>query len=306
MEEKRVGHTQVYTPSLGLGANAVGGYNLFPNLDDETGKEIVRTALNNGIKMIDTAFRYGNGHSEELIGEVLKDYSRSRIILATKASHDGSRHNNHPDFLKQSVEDALRRLQTEYIDIFYIHRPDEDTPKAEAVGALHELKEEGKIRAIGISNFSLEQIQEANANNYVDVVEDEYSLLHRHAETELFPYLKKKHISFVPYFPLASGLLTGKYTEETPFPEGDIRQKNPDFQGERFKDILQKVSRLKSLANKNDCIVSQLVLAWYMKNPQVTAVIPGAKRPEQVIENAKAMDVHLSMDTYREIDTLFK
>lgn len=310
MSDVRIGKSQVYASALGLGTNAVGGHNLFPGLEDENGKEIIRTALRNGITLLDTAYAYGLGRSEELIGEVLQEaeFDRARVIIATKAAHipgnEGEKDNS-PAFLKNAVEDALKRLQTNYIDIFYIHFPDQKTPKNEAVAALHELKEAGKIRAIGVSNFSLAQIKEANLDGYVDVVEDQYSLLHRQAETELFPYLEKHEISFVPFFPLASGLLTGKYTKELEFKAGDIRQNNPDFQSKRFKEIIDKVDRLKPLADYHDVDVAQLVLAWYLKNPQVAAVIPGAKHPEQIADNARATDVHLSYDDYVFIDKLF-
>lgn len=311
MSDVRIGKSQVYASALGLGTNAVGGHNLFPGLDDENGKEIIRTALRNGITLLDTAYAYGLGRSEELIGEVLQEpeFDRARVIIATKAAHvpgnEGEKDNS-PEFLRNAVEDALKRLKTSYIDIFYIHFPDHKTPKNEAVAALHELKEAGKIRAIGVSNFSLDQIKEANLEGYVDVVEDQYSLLHRHAETELFPYLKQHEISFVPFFPLASGLLTGKYTQELEFEDGDIRQDNPDFQSKRFKEIIAKVDQLKPMAAHHDADVAQLVLAWYLKNPDVAAVIPGAKRPDQVADNAKATDIHLSYDDYDFIDKLFK
>lgn len=311
MTDVRIGKSRVYATDLGLGTNAVGGHNLFPNLNEETGKAVVRAGLDNGITLLDTAFAYGMGRSEELIGEILQEtsYDRSRIIIATKAAQDISNKgalNNSPDFLKQAVEDALKRLQTNYIDIFYIHFPDENTPKNEAIAALHELKEAGKIRAIGVSNFSLEQLKEANKDGYVDVVEDHYSLLHREAETELFPYLKEQRISFIPFFPLASGLLTGKYSEENSFDRSDIRNDNPDFKGERFKQILAKVDLLRPVAETYNATVAQLVLAWYMKNPAISAVIPGAKRPEQVEANAKAVDIHLSESDYSMIDGIFR
>lgn len=313
MSEVRIGKSQVYASALGLGANAVGGHNLYPNLADENGKEVVRAALNNGITLLDTAYSYGRGRSEELIGEVLQEpeFDRSRVIVATKAAHDpnrGGKFNNSPEFLKDAVEAALKRLQTDYIDIFYIHFPDETTPKNEAVAALHELKEAGKIRAVGVSNFTLEQLKEANADGYVDVVEDKYSLIHRQAEKELFPYLEKNKISFVPYFPLASGLLTGKYElgEEKQFGEGDPRKRNPDFQGERFREILTAVDVLRPIAKRYQATPAQLVLAWYMKNPRVSVVIPGAKRPEQVSDNVQALDLHLSNEDYQTIDEAFR
>ena len=311
MSDVRIGKSRVYASDLGLGTNAVGGHNIHPNLNDETGKDVIRTAINNGITVLDTAFAYGYGRSEELIGEVLQEpeFDRSRIIIATKAAHDPENNyqfNNSPEFLRKSVEEALQRLQTTYIDIFYIHFPDEATPKNEAIAALHQLKEEGKIRAIGVSNFSLEQLKEANQNGYVDIVEERYSLIHRELEEELFPYLKEKRISFVPYFPLASGLLTGKYQKEDRFEESDPRSKRPDFNGERFTEVIEKVDQLKPIAKAYDATVAQLVLAWYMKHPQIDVVIPGAKRPEQVAANAKAVDIRLSTEDYDKIDQLFK
>ncbi|WP_430597439.1 aldo/keto reductase [Enterococcus sp. AZ177] len=305
----QIGRTEVHSTPLGLGTNAVGGHNLFPNLNDNTGKEIVHTALTNGITLLDTAFAYGMGRSEELIGEVLKEFDRSKVIIATKAAHDPAKDgafNNTPEFLARSVDEALQRLQTEYVDIFYIHFPDETTPKNEAVAALQKIKETGKIRAIGVSNFSLDQIKEANQDGYVDIVEDEYSLIHREAEQELLPYLKENQISFVPYFPLASGLLTGKYEHNITFPPEDLRSKKPDFQVERFNVILDKVNQLKQIAAEYNASVAEVVLAWYIKNPFVDVVIPGAKKVEQVINNVKALDVHLTDEDYHRIDKLFK
>ena len=306
----KIGKSNVESTPLGLGTNAVGGNNLFPNLKDETGIQIVKTGLDSGITLLDTAFAYGMGHSEELIGQAIKGYDRSKFVIATKAAQDTSdgdvKINNNPQFLKKSVDDALKRLQTDYIDIFYIHFPDDQTPKDEAVAALNEMKQEGKIKAIGVSNFSLDQIKEANKDGLVDVVEDQYSLLHRDAETEMFDYLRENNISFVPFFPLASGLLTGKYSEVVDFPENDIRHGNPDFTGERFEKIVEKVNNLKPLADKHCITTAQLVLAWYIKNPDVTVVIPGAKRPEQVESNAKALNVSLSDDEYAQIDNDFR
>ncbi len=306
----KIGKSNVESTPLGLGTNAVGGNNLFPNLKDETGIQIVKTGLDSGITLLDTAFAYGMGHSEELIGQAIKGYDRSKFVIATKAAQDTSdgdvKINNNPQFLKQSVDDALKRLQTDYIDIFYIHFPDDQTPKDEAVAALNEMKQEGKIKAIGVSNFSLDQIKEANKDGLVDVVEDQYSLLHRDAENEMFDYLRDNNISFVPFFPLASGLLTGKYSEVVDFPENDIRHGNPDFTGERFEKIVEKVNNLKPLADKHGITTAQLVLAWYIKNPDVTVVIPGAKRPEQVQSNAKALNVSLSDEEYAQIDNDFR
>ncbi|WP_301358855.1 aldo/keto reductase [Enterococcus spodopteracolus] len=313
MSEVKIGHSQVYAEAIGLGANAVGGHNLFSGLADETGKKVVRAALDNGLNLIDTAYIYGEGRSEQLIGEVLQEpaYDRSRMIIATKAAHlpdQPEKFDNSPEFLKKSVDEALERLQTDYIDIFYIHFPDEATPKNEAVAALHELKETGKIRAIGVSNFNLEQLKEANQEGYIDIVQDQFSLIHRTAEKELFPYLDANEIGFVPYFPLASGLLTGKYDLESPkhFSEDDPRKNKPNFQGERYERIITAVDQLKPLAEKYQATTAQLVLAWYIAHPRISFVIPGAKKPQQVADNAKALDIHLSLEDVQTIDQLFR
>ncbi|KRM61298.1 Aryl-alcohol dehydrogenase related enzyme [Paucilactobacillus vaccinostercus DSM 20634] len=300
----KIGQTDVETTALGLGANAVGGRNLFPNLKDETGIEIVQTALRSGINLIDTAYAYGLGHSEELIGQAIQDFDRHEITIASKGAHDGDQFNNDPQFLTTQVENSLRRLKTDYLDIYYIHFPDEKTPKAEAVGALQRLKEQGKIRAIGVSNFSLDQIKEANADGYVDIVEDQFSLLHQDNLAKM-TYLKDHQISFVPYFPLASGLLTGKYDGPVSFADGDIRAENPDFQAPRYDQILAAVKRVQPIADLHQATVAQTILAWYMQNPLISIVIPGAKQPAQVQSNAAALDVQLNDEEYAEIDRLF-
>ena len=250
------------------------------------------------------------GHSEELVGEVMKEYDRDKIILATKGAQDFSSGeqviDNRPEFLTDQVNKSLKRLGTDYIDIFYIHFPDHDTPKAEAVGALQKLKEAGKIRAIGISNFSLDQIKEANADGYVDVVEDEFSLLHQDHLTEgMLDYLHDHQISFVPYFPLASGLLTGKYDHKIDFPADDIRSQIADFTEPRFSKVLKAVDVVRPIAKTHQATVAQVVLAWYMQNPLISVVIPGAKRAEQVKANAHALDITLTDAEYRTIEQAF-
>lgn len=309
MNKVKIGKSQVETFPLGLGTNKVGGHNLFPNLSETDGRETVRAALKSGIQLLDTAFMYGQGRSEELIGEVIADFPRDQVVIADKAAHDFSSGemilNNTPQFLKSSVDDALQRLKTDYIDIFYIHFPDEKTPKDEAVGALQEMREAGKIRAIGISNFTFEQVKEANQDGYVDVVENYYSLIHRQEEEQLFPYLKDKHISFVPYFPLESGLLTGKYTEDSTFAESDPRSRNEKFTGEAFKKTMKAVDTLRPIAQEHHVDVLQIVLAWYLANSDLTAVIPGARNAGQIPGIIQSLEVHLSKEEYGLIDRNF-
>lgn len=306
----QLGKTDLHVNPIGLGANAVGGHNLYPDLDDEVGIRVIRTAVDHGMNFIDTAFSYGMGRSEELIGKAIKDMGRREdVVIATKGAQkivNGERVlDNSPEFLKKSVDESLRRLQTDYIDLYYIHHPDEDTPKAEAVGALQELKEAGKIRAIGVSNFSMEQLKDANQDGYVDVFQGEYNLLNRSAETEYFPYMKEQQISFVPYFPLVSGLLAGKYDENTTFPKDDLRANQPHFQGETFLENLKKVEQVRELAQAKNVDVVHVVLVWYLTQDAIDAIIPGAKRPEQIISNLKTLEVQLTEEEIKEIGDIF-
>ncbi|MCC9021966.1 aldo/keto reductase [Bacillus nakamurai] len=309
MSKATIGKSDLNVFPIGLGTNAVGGHNLYPNLNEETGKELVREAIKSGVTLLDTAYIYGVGRSEELIGEVLKECNREDVIIATKAAHrkegDNFVFDNSPAFLKQSAEDSLKRLQTDYIDLFYIHFPDDHTPKDEAVHALHELKKEGKIRAIGVSNFSLEQLKEANKDGCVDVIQGEYNLLNREAEKTFFPYTTENNISFIPYFPLVSGLLAGKYDENTTFPKGDLRNEQEHFQGEQFKENIQKVNQLKPIAEKHNADTAHIVLAWYLARPEIDILIPGAKRADQLKDNIKAASIALSEEDIAFIDKLF-
>lgn len=308
-EQTRIGKTDLYVNPIGLGTNAVGGHNIYPNLNEETGKDVVRTALDNGINFLDTAFIYGPERSEELIGEVLKERGRREdVVIATKGAHkfvDGKIVlDNSPAFLRESVESSLKRLQTDYIDLFYIHFPDESTPKDEAVGALKELKDAGKIKAIGVSNFSIEQLKEANKDGYVDVLQSEYNLFRRDAEKDLLPYTTENNISFIPYFPLAAGLLGGKYNKDTKFEDG--RAKNPLFQGEAFVRNLEKVEQVREIANAKNAEVAHVVLAWYLTGDSIDVLIPGAKQPEQVRKNLKTLDVKLTNEEIEKIDRIFQ
>lgn len=265
-ELSKLGKTDIKVNPIGLGTNAVGGHNLYPNLDEEQGKDVVRAAIENGVTLLDTAFIYGPGRSEELVGEVVKEYNREDVVIATKGAHyfdgDETKLSNDPEFLK----------------------------------------EQGKIKAIGVSNFSLEQLKEANKDGHVDVVQLEYNLLNRENE-EILNYTAENNITFIPYFPLVSGLLAGKYDENTTF--NDLRADNPEFQGERFKENLKKVDKLRDIAKEHNVEVAHIVLAFYLTKPSLDVIIPGAKRKDQVIDNLKTLDVKLTKENLDTIEKLF-
>ncbi|TRZ36265.1 aldo/keto reductase [Niallia circulans] len=304
----QIGKTSMQVTKLGYGANSVGGHNLFPNLKDETGKEVVNAALDAGVDFLDTAFIYGLGKSEELIGEVLKERgNRDKVVIASKAAHkpvDGKIVlDNSRQFLRDSVEESLKKLQTDHIDLFYVHYPDGVTPLAEVAGTLKELKDEGKIGAVGASNLNAEQLKEFNKDGYLEVFQGEYSLLKREAENTFLPYCVENGISFVPYFPLASGLLTGKFSKDAKF--DDIRAKDPLFQGQAFLQNLEKVEQLKALAKEKGFDATHLALAWLLKQPAVDVIIPGAKTVAQLQNNLRTLDVNLTDDETAKISRIF-
>ncbi|MFB7159610.1 aldo/keto reductase [Lysinibacillus sp. NPDC056232] len=301
--------TNIKISEIGLGTNAVGGHNLFENLNEQDGKELVSAALDLGITFIDTADVYGKGRSEELVGEVLKKYSREDFVLATKGGRhwfeDGSvKTDNHPHYLRGAFESSLKRLQMDYVDLYYLHFPDNETPLAEAIGELSRLKEEGKIRAIGISNVTLEQLIEANVHNEISVLQSPYNMLNRSGEQDLLPYCIKNEISFIPYGPLAYGLLGGKYTKDFKLGTGDWRISNPLFQGELFEQTLVKVEALKGIAEEKQTTLPNLALAWLLAQDGVDAVIPGGKQKKQVANNVKASDVLLTNEDLVNIERI--
>ncbi|CAM4356560.1 aldo/keto reductase [Lacicoccus alkaliphilus] len=306
-----LGKSGIYVHPIALGTNFVGGHNLYKNVDEEAGRQTVRDALDNGVTMLDTAQSYGPHRSEELVGEVLKEYQRDKVVVATKAERRDEGNgkkviDNSPEYLKQKVDESLQRMQLEYIDLFYIHHPDpeEKTPLDEAVGALKEAKDAGKIRAIGVSNVTLEQLKKANKDGYVDVVQNEYNLLNREAENGMFDYCDENNITFIPFYPLAAGLLAGKYDENSKF--DDLRSKLPFYQEDQFKENLAKVEQLKDIAAKYEEAVAQVVLAFYLTRPSVGVIIPGAKRGAQIKENMRAADIELKDEDIRQIAEVFK
>ncbi|MEH7352290.1 aldo/keto reductase [Neobacillus drentensis] len=284
---------------IGLGTNAVGGHNLFQNLNEQNGKELVRKALNIGVTFIDTADIYGFGRSEELIGEVLKDFKRDDFVIATKGGQhwfeDGSvKKDNRPEYLREAVEISLQRLQLDYVDLYYLHLPDNETPLTESIGELARLKQEGKIRAIGISNVSLKQLKEANVHSDISVLQSPYHMLDRSAEKELLPYCVENNISFIPYGPLAFGLLGGTFTKESRLDTQDWRQSIPLFNGEHFNQTLETVKKLNQIATQKDTTLPNLALAWLLAQEGVDSVIPGGKRKERILENSYASEIILS------------
>jgi aryl-alcohol dehydrogenase-like predicted oxidoreductase len=278
MEKRRIGSLEVSI--VGLGCNNFGW-----RIDAVAATAVVDAALDAGINFFDTADVYGKGQSEEFLGRAL-GRRRENIVLATKfgMKMDEQHHGAKPEYVRQAAEDSLRRLGTDYIDLYQLHQPDPGVPIADTLGALDELVHAGKVREIGCSNFSAEQLREAN--RFVSV-QNQYSLVHREPEAEVIPECERLGIAFIPFFPLANGLLTGKYRKGQPLPENS-RAKD-GFGPKVFTDQnLDLVERLTQFATSRGHTMLELAVSWLLARPVVASVIAGAKTPDQVRANASA------------------
>ncbi|WP_088007438.1 aldo/keto reductase [Indiicoccus explosivorum] len=295
--------TDIRISAIGLGTNAVGGHNLYDGLEEKDGREMVRTAIGHGVTFFDTADSYGHGRSEELVGEALKDYGRSQYVLATKGGSDWrtKTKNISPAYLKKALDDSLSRLGLEYVDLYYLHHMDKTTPVGEAVAELVRQKEAGKIRAIGVSNVTLDELKEANAHGDVNAVQLAYHMLDRSIEKEILPYCVENDISIVAYGPLAFGLLGGTYSSDFRLAPGDFRNRLPLFQHGTFERAIGTAEALKKVASEKGTTLPNLALAWLLAQPGVDAVIPGGKRPEQVTGNIPAADLVLTEEDLAKI-----
>ncbi|HLM69357.1 MAG TPA: aldo/keto reductase [Longimicrobium sp.] len=299
MERRRIGGLEV--SAVGIGCNNFG----WRIGADETAA-VVDAAIGAGIDFFDTADVYGAGKSEEFLGRALGS-RRAEVIIATKFGHPGNEQlrGARPETVRRAAEDSLRRLGTDYIDLYQLHRPDPDVPVAETLGALDELVRAGKVREIGSSNFSAEQIREAHQaarGARFASVQNDYSLLQREPEAAVLPECERLGLAFLPFFPLASGLLTGKYRKGQPAP-ADARLADPRWEERmRADERLDQVEALMAFAQSRGHTVLELAFAWLLARPAVASVIAGATRPAQVHANASATGWSLTADDRAEID----
>ena len=299
MNTRLIGPLEV--SELGLGCN-----NFARKIDQAASTEVVRAALESGITFFDTADRYGfgdhpfsgPGRSEEFLGKALGS-RREGVVVATKfglpMSDDPADAGGGRDWIHRACEQSLRRLGTEYIDLYMIHFPDPATPVEETLGALTELVQAGKVREIGCSNFTADLLREADSISRVEgharfsTVENEYSLLRREAELDVLPLCEEYGIAFLPYFPLASGLLTGRYSKNQPPPPGSrLASWTPRDHFALTDETLDRVERWSEFAAARGRTVLDLAIAWLLSNPLVPSVIAGATSPDQVRTNAAA------------------
>ena len=311
MEYRKLGSSGLQVSVVGLGTNNFGG-----RIDEAQSVTVVRQALDEGINFIDTANIYGRGVSEERIGVALKGL-REDVLIATKVSGamgDGpnSKGNSRHHIMEQ-VDASLRRLQTDYIDLYQMHFPDSSTPIEETLRALDDLVHQGKVRYIGCSNFSAWQTCEAiwtsrslNLSSFVSV-QPEYSMLSRGVERELIPFCEEYNLGVLPYFPLASGFLTGKYRRGEPVPDGTRLASNARAQERTLTDAnFAMLERLENFAEERGHPMVELAIAWLLGNSSVSSVIAGATKADQVIANAKASGWQLAESDMEEVADILK
>ena len=300
MENRRIGSLDVSI--IGLGCNNFGW-----RLDYNRTVAVVDAALDAGINFLDTADIYGGTESEEFLGRALEG-RRDRVVLATKFGMkvDEQRQGAKPDYARRACEDSLRRLRTDHIDLYQLHQPDPSTPIADTLGALDELVRSGKVREIGCSNFSAEQLREAKAAagqgaSFVSV-QNEYSLLHREPEREVLAECEREGLTFLPFFPLAGGMLTGKYRSGQPLPENTRLSKgSPRFLNDKNLAITEELA---NFAASHSHSLLELAFSWLLSHPPVASVIAGATSPEQVRANVKAAGWRLDPAELAEINKL--
>ncbi|MBS7231351.1 aldo/keto reductase [Flavobacterium psychroterrae] len=314
MEYRKLGNTELELSTITYGAFAIGG-NMWGGNEKKDSIDSIHASIDHSVTTIDTAPFYGFGLSEEMIGEALKSQDRSKVQLLTKFGLvcDGSNQGKGEFFFNaeengkeipvykyasksniiKEVENSLKRLQTDYIDLLQIHWPDATTPIHETMEALETLIKQGKIRAAGVSNYSLSQLQEAQKTIQLASNQVPYSMLNRSIEAEVIPYTTAENIGIIAYSPMERGLLTGKYFTDSKLKENDHR--NGYFGQFDLQKVKTLVEELSSLANAKHISISQLVLRWTTLQKGIAIVLAGARNAEQAISNAKTMDFDLSL-----------
>ncbi|TXJ26993.1 MAG: aldo/keto reductase [Chitinophagaceae bacterium] len=308
MKKRKLGSQGLEASALGLGC--MGMSDFYGSRNDEESLKVLDRAIELGITFWDTADMYGPYTNEELVGKALKKH-RQKVTLATKFGivrdpNDPSKRgiNGRPEYVRSSVEGSLKRLGTDTIDLYYLHRKDPEVPIEETVGAMGQLVKEGKVKGIGLSEVSPQTLRKAHAEFPVSAVQTEYSLWSREPEDGMLQTCQELGIAFVAYSPLGRGFLTGQFRKFEDLAPDDYRRFSPRFQGENFQKNLDLVKKLEELAEEKGCKASQLALAWVMAQGDYIFPIPGTKRVSYLEENAGAQNVILTKADLAVIDAI--
>ncbi len=315
MEYRKLGTSSFEVSAITFGAWAAGGW-MWGGADHNDAVQAIKAAYDLGVTSIDTAPAYGQGASEEIVGEAIKNIPRDKVQILTKYglrwdTHKGKFHFKSKDnegkdidmykyaareTIIKECEDSLRRLGTDYIDLYQIHWPDETTPIQETLETVAQLIKQGMVRYAGVCNYNAEQLKEAQ--KYIDLVSNQvpYSMIKRNIEKDVVPYCIKNNLSILAYSPLERGLLTGKIKSGHKFAEGDHRPALNVYKAENIERTNAFLDKIRPLAKEKNVSLSQLVIRWTIEQPGITVVLVGARNPKQAIENAKAIELKLSKD----------
>jgi aryl-alcohol dehydrogenase-like predicted oxidoreductase len=325
MEARKLGNSDVAVSPIIFGAWAIGGW-MWGGTDERESIDAIRASLDHGVTTIDTAAIYGQGYSEELVARAIKGYPRDKVVIATKCGRlpgdEGSdpwsttdRHGNpvtiRSNSRRQSIFDecgqSLKRLGVDVIDLYQIHWPDRTTPVEEAMGAMEALRKQGKVRAIGVSNYDVEWLRKAKAAApSLASLQPPYSLITRGIERDgTLGFCRESGIGVIVYSPMERGLLTGKVTPERVFPPDDHRSTHKYFTVENRRRVLAALEKVKPIADRHGASSAQLVINWTVHEPGITAALVGARNAEQAVHNAGAMKFTLTEQERREIRRAF-
>jgi aryl-alcohol dehydrogenase-like predicted oxidoreductase len=303
MERRKLGRSPLEVSALGLGLMSMSG--VYGNADDAQSIALIHHALGRGVNFLDSADMYGWGHNEELLGKALKG-KREQAIVATKFGQtkgaDGKQGiDGSPAYVQKACEASLRRLGIETIDLYYQHRVDPATPIEDTVGAMKRLVEQGKVRALGLSEAAPDTIRRAHKVHPITAVQNEYSLLFREEGEQTLLTTRELGISLVAYAPLGRSMLTGSVRGKADLPEGDRRLAHPRFQGESLEKNVSLTMKLEAIAKEKNCSTPQLALAWLLAQGQDIVPIPGTKRKQRFDENLAALQIKLSSEDLQRI-----
>ncbi len=309
MELRTFGHSAIQITPVAMGCWPITGITSVDVTEDHS-LATLEAALDAGINFFDTAYCYGfNGESERMIARTLGPH-RDRIVIATKGGihwEDGKqRKDARPETLRRQCDESLQRLNTDRVELYYLHAPDPTTPIAESAGGLKELMEAGKVLNVGVSNFNLEQLQEFAAVCPIAAYQPHYNMLQREIEQAELPWCRDRNIAVMVYWPLMKGLLAGKLNRDHVFDPKDGRQKYPMFHGSEWQKNQDFLDKLRAIADDIGRPLAQLVINWTIQRPGITVALCGAKRPEQIRDNAAALQWQLTGDQIAQIDQAIK
>jgi aryl-alcohol dehydrogenase-like predicted oxidoreductase len=325
MQARPLGRSDVKVSPVIFGAWAIGGW-MWGGTEEAESIAAIQASLDAGVSTIDTAAIYGMGYSEELVAKAIKGH-RDKVVIATKCGmrwdgpeDEGSdpwpqkdnsgkdvviRKNARPHSIMYECEQSLKRLQTDVIDLYQIHWPDTSTPVEDSMSAMVKLKEQGKIRAIGVSNYDAEWLRRATAVAPIASDQPPYSIIQRKIEKDVLPFCREHNIGIICYSPLERGLLTGRVTMDRQFPPGDHRATHKFFRPENRQRVLTSLERIKPIAEQHKASLAQVVINWTIHEPGITAALVGARNAEQARHNAAAMNFTLTPDQRAQIRAAF-